>query len=524
NILRPGVLLLFFSVVLPGCFSTAILPEQSALDCPVTVFPCQPGRCDVVTIDTGSITASGFHPAISRVHGLDGNRDEFGLTFLPGTAAEGNLLVTLRPASPRGLQPGTDSIMEARLRDVDDVVLGGTINTDGVDGSIGGTSVVAGNDTIYASARLRGRAAGDYDLIVGAARGGGIFSPRRLAVSSVRTWDAQPALSPDGRSLYFASNRRDGIGGTDIYVSHRDPSGAWADARNIGTGVNTPCDELSPWVSGDGKWLYFSSAGHATVGGYDLFRAPISGDNVGEAENLGKPINTSDDELFPSAPASANPDTLLYYCSNQRRSTGFDIYVLHWVRGSKPARDTAAIADGPHDGSRRSHNRVNIPTAKTPDSIRNSPRRTIPTDTARGGESRAIAPSDRIVLRVNFPFDNATDPYRFTLDDRGLPTTVRWTDMLDTVAWSLQAIHRVSRDRFEIVGHTDTIGTEAFNLDLGLRRAEFVRGELMRRGVSAGMLSVRSEGKGMPLRAFSSEPEEQYLARLRRVEIVRTHE
>ncbi|MDB5035726.1 MAG: OmpA/MotB protein [Chlorobi bacterium] len=517
NILRPGFLLLFSSVVLLGCASTAILPEQSKLDCPVTVLPCRPGSFDIVTIDTGSTTISGFHPAISRVHGLDGERDEFGLTF-PSHAA-GNLLVTLRPASPRGFQSGTDSIMEARLRDVDDVLPGRPIAADGVDGSIGGTSVMADGDTIYASARLHGRVASDYDLIAGTVHGDVISAPHRLAISSVRTWDAQPALSPDGRSLYFASNRRDGIGGTDIYVSRRGSSGTWSDAKNIGAGVNTPCDELSPWVSGDGKWLYFSSAGHATVGGYDLFRAPISGDAVGEAQNLGRPINTPDDEFFPSAPASASPDTLLYYSSNQHRPTGFDIYVLHSVKGRKPARDTAAMAGNPRDGNRASHG-----DGKTPTRINGSPRTSIPSDTARDTASLPVTPSDTLVLRVNFPFDNATDPYRFTFDDRGLPTTEQWTDMLDTVAWSLRRIHGISHDRFEIVGHTDTIGTEPFNLDLGQRRATFVRDELIRRGVPPGMLSARSEGKALPLPMFPNEPEEQYLARLRRVEIVRTHE
>jgi outer membrane protein OmpA-like peptidoglycan-associated protein len=126
-----------------------------------------------------------------------------------------------------------------------------------------------------------------------------------------------------------------------------------------------------------------------------------------------------------------------------------------------------------------------------------------------------------VTFRVNFPFNNATDPYEFTLDDRGMPSDLRWRDMIDRTADFLRRFNGAPGRHFDIIGHTDPVGSDPFNLDLGRRRAEFIRTQLVKRGVSAALLSVSSEGESNPLPMRDNETEELYHARLRRVEMVR---
>jgi hypothetical protein len=103
---------------------------------------------------------------------------------------------------------------------------------------------------------------------------------------------------PDGKTLYFASNRPGGLGGFDIYRTRILPSGEWGEAYNLGPDVNTAYDEDFPNISLDGFTLYFSSKGHNSMGGYDIFKSEILTDtlNFGPAKNIGYPINTPFDD------------------------------------------------------------------------------------------------------------------------------------------------------------------------------------------------------------------------------------
>lgn len=131
------------------------------------------------------------------------------------------------------------------------------------------------------------------------------------------------ALSPDGSKLYFASDRPGTKGGLDIFVATRGENGAWGNVKNVGDGVNTEADEEGPFVSADNSKLFFSSKGHTGIGGYDLFSAPISGETVGEAENLGAPINSNSDELYVFEAGKK-----IYFSSNRGNGMGnYDLYV-----------------------------------------------------------------------------------------------------------------------------------------------------------------------------------------------------
>jgi hypothetical protein len=105
------------------------------------------------------------------------------------------------------------------------------------------------------------------------------------------------SISPEGEVLFFASNRKGGIGGTDIYMC-RKMGTKWTEPQNAGATINTPYDEDFPNISPDGKILYFSSKGHTSMGGYDIFKSNINEDNsFTKPKNIGYPINTTDDDM-----------------------------------------------------------------------------------------------------------------------------------------------------------------------------------------------------------------------------------
>ncbi|MFN6946404.1 MAG: OmpA family protein [Cytophagaceae bacterium] len=113
-------------------------------------------------------------------------------------------------------------------------------------------------------------------------------------------WEPSVSMSVDEKLLFFTSDRPGGYGGTDLYVSLRQADGSWGPAKNLGPNVNTPFDEDAPFIHADGKTLYFSSKGHSSMGGFDIFTSTFSLDDFtfSDPENVGYPINTADDELF----------------------------------------------------------------------------------------------------------------------------------------------------------------------------------------------------------------------------------
>jgi hypothetical protein len=121
----------------------------------------------------------------------------------------------------------------------------------------------------------------------------------RLAdnINSSKAEEIAACISNDGSILYFASNREGGSGGTDLYLSRKLPNGSWGPAQNLGPEINTPYDEDFPNITGDGKVLYFSSNGHTTMGGYDIFKAELNPETkqYSNPKNLGSPINTPED-------------------------------------------------------------------------------------------------------------------------------------------------------------------------------------------------------------------------------------
>ena len=110
-------------------------------------------------------------------------------------------------------------------------------------------------------------------------------------------WDSQPSLSADGRTLYFVSNRRGGYGKRDIYVSTLDERDNWTKPVNLGRDINTLYDDISPFIHPNGQRLYFSTDGRLGFGSFDVYFSEKDSTNWSKPTNFGYPINTHNDEV-----------------------------------------------------------------------------------------------------------------------------------------------------------------------------------------------------------------------------------
>lgn len=130
---------------------------------------------------------------------------------------------------------------------------------------------------------------------------GGQFSKPELLPSPINGVGDEIAacISNDGNTIFFASDRKGGMGGTDIYMCRKMFGGQWGEPRNMGPAINSVLDEDFPNISPDGRTLYFSSKGHASMGGYDIFKATWndSARQFMNPKNMGYPINTSYDDM-----------------------------------------------------------------------------------------------------------------------------------------------------------------------------------------------------------------------------------
>jgi tetratricopeptide (TPR) repeat protein len=128
----------------------------------------------------------------------------------------------------------------------------------------------------------------------------GAWTPIKKLNKNINTkfYESHASVSADGKKLYFASNREGGQGGLDIYVAEKDAAGEWGVAVNVGAAVNTPYNEDNPFITKNDSALYFSSEGHSSIGGFDIFRSQKAGNVFKTPENLGYPVNTTDDNKF----------------------------------------------------------------------------------------------------------------------------------------------------------------------------------------------------------------------------------
>lgn len=188
--------------------------------------------------------------------------------------------------------------------------------------------------------------------IHGASRGGDIYLAKK---SSKGKWGKPVALgktinssyyedgaclSPDGNTLYFTSERPGGYGGADLYKADRISKTEWSEAQNLGPVVNSEYDEGAPFMAPDGRTLFFSSNGHASMGGYDIFKTTMNDSGKWTTPaNLGYPINTVSNEKGFTISA----DTRTGYLSSDRKGGEGkrDIYIADLSQYSVLSKDSS---------------------------------------------------------------------------------------------------------------------------------------------------------------------------------------
>ena len=198
--------------------------------------------------------------------------------------------------------------------------IGKTINTKGHDASIALSS--DGQKLFLFKSTLKDKG----DIYMSTLSGTEWSEPKRLGKNiNTNFWEGSVCLSPDESTLYFSSERPGGFGGRDLYVSHKDAKGEWGPAQNLGPKINTPYNDDAPFLHADGKTLYFSSEGHKSMGGYDVFYSVLSGSGATEPVSLGYPVNTTEDDLY----YVISPDgDRAYFSSNRKGGYGLeDIYI-----------------------------------------------------------------------------------------------------------------------------------------------------------------------------------------------------
>jgi OmpA-OmpF porin, OOP family len=162
-----------------------------------------------------------------------------------------------------------------------------------------GTCTVSADGRLLIFTSCRGREGyGSCDLFYSEKHGDEWSEPVNLGpgVNSF-FWESQPSLSADGRVLYFVSERRVGVGGKDIYVSHKNEKGEWSTATNLGPTINSKGDDLSPFIHANNRTLFFASKGRVGFGGYDIYVSEKVDNAWTEPKNFGAPVNNFEDQF-----------------------------------------------------------------------------------------------------------------------------------------------------------------------------------------------------------------------------------
>lgn len=155
------------------------------------------------------------------------------------------------------------------------------------------------------------------------------------------SWEGSVAITPDGRTMYFVSDRFGGFGGKDIYRAQWQGDTAWGNIQNLGANINTSFDDDGPYLANNGYTMYFASRGHNSIGGYDVFWSDLGpdGNSWQLAQNVGMPINSGADDIYyqPKKDGSG-----AVFSSNREGGNGLmDIY---FVTPGVPAKELLTVS------------------------------------------------------------------------------------------------------------------------------------------------------------------------------------
>lgn len=335
--------------------------------------------------------------------------------------------------------------------------------------------------------------------------------------------DTHACFSADGKTIYFASNRKGGYGGFDIYRVTQLPNGEWSKPLNLGSKINTEYDDRAPFIHPDGVSLFFASNGHETMGGFDIFQATDLGEEGWSTpENIGYPINTTEDDVFYVTSVDGKRS---YYASEKEGGVGEkDLYLITLPKkavvnpmtvmsgtfslgdkkGTIPA-DAQIIVKDNESGEIVGIYKPNKKTGKylfilPPGKNYNvtyeaegylfkSENLIVPKNSAFQTMKKEIklAPikaNESIVLNnVFFEFDS----------DKLTPDSKTELNKLFSLLSNNPSI------KVEIQGHTDSKGNNAYNKKLSQKRAESVRNYLVKKGIKATRITAVGYGETKPI-------------------------
>jgi outer membrane protein OmpA-like peptidoglycan-associated protein len=399
----------------------------------------------------------------------------------------------------------------------------------------------------------------DVDLYISKKTGNAWSEPERLSISDSLAWDGSPSFSADERTLYFSSNRRGGKGGVDLYRVPIDNSGRFGRPINLGSVINTPGDELFPYVSTNGK-LYFSSDGHPSIGGLDLFVASRNENEI-IVEHLGVPINSIGDDFA----ISFSDSTQGYISSNRPGGKGDDDIYFFKSTGSEDRWWTTAPPPVIDTLQKKIVNyfvqvKVVDPSGSPIDSVKINVRKNGQTISNENTNKRGfielidMAENDELIFKCDKE-DFITVRSSFTMEGKTIPEALLKKELTDTTfqvtitmdrpeigkeiskLYELNSIYydlnkadirpdaaeeldkivqfltNNPQMNLELGAHTDARASTAYNLKLSQRRAESAVNYIIRRGITKDRIKPKGYGESQLINECSDGvecPEEMH--------------
>ena len=462
-----------------------------------------------------------FNPVNLGIN-VNSNADE----YLPALSADGSTLIFTRSENVKGVR---NEDFYISYNDTDEWQfannLGEPINTLKNEGA---QCITADGKTLYFTACSRNDSYGRCDIYQSDFVNEKWTNPVNLGPNvNTESWESQPAISSDGRQLFFVSNRPGGRGGKDIWVSYKNANGVWMEAKNIGDKINTSKDDISPFLHWDNQTLYFASKGFIGMGGFDVFVSRLNGSGEwGEATNIGYPINSPSDE---NSLIVAKDGRTAYFASsffNEDRND-LDLYTFDLPQESRSlevAYIQGLITDSKTNNPIKAD--IELVNLKSGKSYKSS-------ESDLDGNYMLCLPSDaEYALTVNkkkylFYSENIKLEHEGSILVKNFklqPLEVGEQVRLDNIFFELNSsdlkdeslvelnkiIKFMASNPFlviEIGGHTDNSGSKAYNLNLSDDRARSVKDALVQRGIPSDRIQTKGYGMSVPLNTNSSEQE-----------------
>lgn len=404
-----------------------------------------------------------------------------------------------------------------------------------------GTCTISANGRMLIFTACKGRKTlGSCDLFVSYKTGDNWSQPENMgsAINS-GAWESQPTLSADGRTLYFVSNRYGGRGGYDIWVSYLNQEDEWTKAVNLGSGINTADDEVSPFIHVNGRTLFFSSKGYKGFGGFDIYYSERAPDGWTTPENLGYPINTHDDQV--SMFVTTDGKKAFYSLDEKRtgRIVGSKIFTFDVPDEITLITESNLVVGKVFDAKTKQYLEANVELIDlTIDSLVAK----VKSDPVSGEYMMVVNQGRKYALYVDkqgylfkslsFDYAQEAENNTATIDIPLSPIESGYITQLNNIffAYDKYALEEESKTELnkvvkflntnpeiqvEISGHTDDRGTATYNQELSLKRAESVYKYLVQNGISEKRISYKGYGQSNPI---ASNETEEGQAQNRRIE------